>query len=86
MPEAHGQRLMWGPFVQRMLAEKKSMHGAADVDRQTMHQHQAQANFFFSSATQARSIGESACLQVLVLPSLLTALGAQEAGCISERY
>ncbi|KAK9859307.1 hypothetical protein WJX84_010214 [Apatococcus fuscideae] len=42
----------------RMLAEKKSMHGAADVDRQTMHQHQAQANFFFSSATQARSIGD----------------------------
>lgn len=54
-------------MMQRMLAEKKSMHGAADVDRQTMHQHQAQANFFFSSATQARSIGMHRSLPVKAL-------------------
>ena len=44
--------------VQRMLAEKKSMHGVADLDRDTMHYHQTEANFFFSSATQARAIGK----------------------------
>lgn len=49
---------IWHVPVQRMLAEKKSMHGMADLDRETMHFHQTEANFFFSSATQARAIGE----------------------------
>ncbi len=69
--------------LQRMLAEKKSMHGIADVDRETMHFHQTEANFFFSSATQARSIGEYAINFCAASPYMCTSGGKWYLICIT---